>query len=330
MHNEGGIISFVHGNKNKLLQTEEYKSIGLCKTLEDLKVKLQSTTYGKQLLEDHTTSLKSFRASLYKCLDHQVTRTMAFSATISRSLIDFYKEQFQLNNFIYLWTCKQEDPKLLEDTTDLHPLGIYDGLSFIKVTQGTEDTWKFCLENTSLQKYIIGLTHEILKEDPQYITNILQKRYIELLYNYCIENNLCLSEAIKFEGDKRIIEILYSTLRSSIHSKDKLALFPLCNTFSTIHLNLLLSSKNLDELKGILSTHRTFINVVGNELGLEEALRKEEIRLYKKSFYYYDDPSIVYTQLKLQELEISNLIFLAECISLGKADHIDNILETNE
>ncbi|KAI5192390.1 V-type H+-transporting ATPase subunit d [Nematocida sp. AWRm77] len=330
MYDEAGIISYVHGSKDQLMTLEDYKSMRSCASIEDLKIKLYSSFYGKHMLEEPQTTPKAFRNVLYKCIEEQMQFTLGFSTPKTKKLIDFYKESFQLNNFIYLWACKKESAKSLDTSLDTHPLGDYDGLSFIKVTQDSEDTWKFCLENTPLQKYITGLSHEILNGDVQYITNILQKRYIELLYEFSVENNLSLAGLMQFEGDKQIIEILHSTMGSSIPGKDKLALFPSCSTFSDMHKAMFIACETIDDLKGALSTHKTYRGIIGNEMGMEDALRKEEIRICKSTFLYYDDPSVVYTLLKLQELEISNLIFLSECIVQGRAESVEEILDMEE
>lgn len=330
MHDEAGIISYVHGNKDQLMTIEDYRSMRSCGSIEDMKIKLHSSLYGKQLLEEPQSTPKAFRNVLYRCIDEQVRLTLGFATPMTRELIEFYKEYFQLSNFIYLWACKQESTKSLDMALDIHPLGDYDGLSFIKVTQSSEDTWKFCLENTPLQKYLAGLSHELLNGDIQYITNVLQKRYIELLYEFSVEHGLCLAALMQFEGDKRIIEILHSTMGSAIPAKDKLALFPSCTTFSDMHKALFIGCGTLDELKGALSTHKTYRAIIGNEMGVEDALRREEIRICKSTFLYYDDPSVVYTQLKLQELEISNLIFLSECIVQGRSESIEDILDIEE
>ncbi|KAI5186656.1 V-type H+-transporting ATPase subunit d [Nematocida homosporus] len=330
MHDEAGIISYVHGNKNRLMKLEDYCAIKSCNTIEELKAKMQATIYGKELLEEAQTTPKSFKVLLYKCLKNQIKTTAAYATTVSKSLIDFYLEHFQLANFIYLWACKQESAKSLEHASNTHPLGNYDGLSFIKVTQGPEDTWKFCLENTSLHKYVAGLSHDILTQDIPHITSILHKRYLELLYEFAIEHKLCLAELVQFEGDRRIIEILHSTLGSSMTAKDKIDLFPRCTTFTEMQKQLLVGCKSLDELKGVLSTHKTYRNVVSSEVGIEDALRREEVRICKKAFYYYDDPSIVFTQLKLQEIEINILVFLAECITQGRQESMEDVLNVEE
>ncbi|OAG31114.1 V-type H+-transporting ATPase subunit d [Nematocida displodere] len=330
MHEDAGIISYVHGNKDRLMKIEDYRSIKACNTIEDLKVKLQHSGYGKELLEEPLATPKAFKNALYRCLLEEVSHTLSFSTSTSQKLVEFYRESFQLNNFIYLWACKRENPKNLELPIDTNPLGNYDGLSFIKVTQGSEDTWKFCLENTPLQKYIGGLSHEILNGDIQYITNILKKQYLERLYRFSVDNQLCLVELVQFESDKQIIEILHSTIGSSITPKSKMELFPTCGTFNHMQSLLLISCKSLDELKGALSTHRTYRNIVGSEIGVEDALRREEIRICKSFFVYYDDPSIVYTQFKLQEIEISNLIFLSECITQGRIENIDEVLDMDD
>lgn len=330
MYSEAGIINYVHGNRYQLMKKEEYNSIKTAETVEELKLKLQNTIYGKSLLEDSRTTHKAFKESLYKCIEKQIELTKAFTTEKSSVLVDFYKEKFQLDNFIYLWACKEESPKSLENALDIHPLGVYPELNFIKVTQSAKDTWKFCLENTPLCKYIEGLSHELLKEDVQYVRSILQKRYIEMLYIYTKENQYVLSELVQFEGDKRIIEILYSTVGTSMSSSRKMSIFPKYSTFSEIHKGLLLGCKTIDELNGVLSTHSIHRNIIGNEKGMEDSLIREEIRICNKSFYIYDDPSVVYTQLKLQEIEVRNLIFLADCIMQGYINHTDEIVDVNQ
>jgi len=331
MHEETGIISYVHGNKNQLMKIEDYRRLKNCTTIEDLKEKLQtSPLYGKDFLDESQITLKSFKQILYKCLQEQINTALAFSTKMSRQLVDFYLEYFQISNFIYLWACKQENPKSLEGSLKLHPLGMYNGLNFVKVTQSTEDTWKYCLENTPLQRYMAGLTHELLKEDIQYIMNIFLKRYIEMLYQFSVENSLCLQELMLFEGDKRIIEVLHSTVGTTVPVRDKTVLFPECTTFSQMQKTHLLACKSVEELTSALSSHQRYRSVIGSEMGVEDALRREEIRICKRSFLYYDDPSVVYTQLKLQELEIVNLTFLADCISQGRTGSINEILDIEE
>lgn len=330
MDTETAIINYVHGNKNQFIKKEEYRIMKASTTVEDLKIKLQNTVYGKSLLEETNTSLKAFKDAIYMSLEKQIKITQSFATERSSVLIDFYKEKYQLDNFIYLWACKQENPKTLETTLDIHPLGLYPGLNFIKVTQTVKDTWWFCLENTGLKKYVRGLSYELLKEDIQYVRSILYKRYIELLYEYSVKNNLSLAELVLFEGDKRIIEVLYSSMGSSMTSHEKSSLFPSCTTFSNIHKNLLLNCKTIDELQGVLSTHSKHRNIVGSERGLEDAMIREEVKICNKSFYIYDDPSIVYTQLTLQEIEIRNIIFLADCILHGNASHTDEIVNVLE
>ncbi|EIJ89195.1 V-type H+-transporting ATPase subunit d [Nematocida parisii] len=328
MQQETGIINYVHGNKNNLLKDEHYRLMKVANNLDDLKIKLQNTIYGKYLLEAKM-SLAAFKSAMYKCIDEQIQITQSFATKQSEVLINFYKEKYQLDNFLYLWACKKESPKLLETELNTHPLGGYPGLNFIKVTQTAKDTWKYCLENTSLSKYVEGLTYELLNKDIQYVKSILQKRYLELVYGYCIKNRLCLEELIVFEGDKVIIEILYALINTNIPSTEKLNLFPSCNSFTQVHKELLINCKSISELEGILSTHSKYRNIVGNETGIEDALLREEIRLCNKSFYIYDDYSVIYTQLVLQEIEVRNLVFLADCVIQGH-DHRDEIVNVTE
>ncbi|KAH9385743.1 V-type H+-transporting ATPase subunit d [Nematocida major] len=327
MYAEAGIINYVHGSRNQLMSREQYRTLETASTLEDLKLKLQTSVYGSCLMEETESSLKSFKEAIYKSIEKQMKVTNSFATEKSSVLIDFYREKYQLDNFIYLWACKEESPKSLETALEIHPLGIYPGLSFIKVTQTPQDTWKYCLEHTSLCKYVVGLSHEILKEDIQYVRSILQKRYLELLYEFSVKNNLILAELVQFEGDKRIIEVLYSSIDSTLSASDKMNLFPACSTFSDIHKDLLLGCKSIDELQGVLSTHSRHRNIIGNERGLEDALTREEVRLCNKSFYIYDDPSVVYTHLTLQEIEVRNIIFLADCILQGNGSHMDEIVD---
>lgn len=328
MYTEAGIISYVHGNRNRLMKLADYRNIKNCSTVEEMKTKLQNTVYGKALLEEPVVTSKTLRRVLYKCMKEEIQRTLSFATPLARDIVNYYREYHQLNNFIYLWACKQDDPRNLEGPLDTHELGEYDGLNFIKVTQGPEDTWKFCLENTPLQKYIRGLRSSILKDDIQYVTNILQKNYIEMLYAFSLQHKLYLTEYVQFEADKRVIEILHSTLYSPMPPRDKASLFPACSTFSVQTKKQLLQCSSFDELKGALSTHRKYRDIVGNEMGLENALRREEIRICKRAFVLYDDPSVVFMQFKLQELEISNLIFISDCITHRHPENIEEVLDS--
>lgn len=325
MASDGNVISYIHGSKDELMTAEKYSGLKQCDSLDDLRLKLKQTSYGHFLMEDAQLTIKSFKEALYKAMAKDFEYVQSIASENTGRILEFFRDLHKLKNFLYLWACKQEATNLSDFFAEAHPLGMYDELSFIKVTQGPEDTWKFCIENTSLSKYTEGLTHEVLTMETQFLSNLLYKRYLELLYQYSLRNDLFLSNLVQFEGDKRIIELVYGTLDSDVKAEDKRSLFPACTSFGRGMQNSLATCVSLDELKGLLSTDAAYRDIVSSEAGFEEALQRKEFEICAKAFFVYDDASVIYTYFTMQELEIRNLTYAAECIAQGRKDDIDEM-----
>jgi V-type H+-transporting ATPase subunit d len=323
---DGNVISYIHGSRSELLTQDKYTSLKQCESLDDLRLKLKPTAYGPFLFENSSLTVSVIKNALYKGMLRSLDYIYSISSPRARTVVDFFRDLHRINTFLYLWACKRESPETVAELfEECSPLGLYEELSFIKVTQGPEDTWKFCIENTPLSKYTSGIRTDLLSEEIQFIGAVFYKRYLETLYKYSVGHKLFLEEFCRFEGDKRIIELVSATLETEMKASDKMELFPECTSFGKGALASLAMCTTYDELKGYLSSESGYREIVSSEAGFEEALRRKEVEMCMKAFFFYDDVSVVYTYFKIQELEIRNLIYAAECISQGKGQEIEGV-----
>ncbi|EJW02864.1 hypothetical protein EDEG_02744 [Edhazardia aedis USNM 41457] len=328
----GFIIGSIHGKALTMLKDTDYSSLQQCDTLEDVIVKLTSTPYQKYLTEEAIVTKKQFKTQLIKCLTSEFDELCQTSNKDLEIVLNFFRDQFRIQNFVFLLASKEEEPNLDKSFEKIEKIGDFSELCALKVANDMNDVFKFCVENTFLEKFYrtIHFEREIKDNDMQVIQSLLLKGLFNDVYQKVLDipSLYYFRTILQMEGDRRIIEIVINSLESSdIVGKQREILFP---EVSSIDLGMrakLATCTSMDELRGVVSSHsvlRRIVTVEDDQIVNE--LAALEVEKYWHSFGYFNDISCVYSYLKLKEQEIKNILWTVECISLQKRDFIKNII----
>lgn len=174
--------------------------------------------------------------------------------------------------------------------------------------------------------YIQGcLSEEDLDEmNIEIIRNTLYKAYLEDFYNYCKylggQTELIMSDILKFEADRRSINITINSFGATELSKDdREKLYPSLGLLYPEGTSKLGKAEDVDQVRGILEVYSTYRNFfsdgVNNEKSLEDSFFEHEVHLNRMAFEDQYGYGVFYAYIKLREQEIRNIVWIAECIS---------------
>jgi V-type H+-transporting ATPase subunit d len=220
---DGYLDAIVRGMQLGLLNKADYDNLTQCDSLDDMKLQLQSTTYGDFLVNEpsplHTTTIAE-RCTHKMVEDFEYLRTN--SVYPLSNFLDYLTYGYMIDNIVLLITGtlhKRDVPELKEKC---HPLGVFDTMESITVGQSVSDLYLEVLIDTPLAPYIRDhLSEADLKEmDIELIRNTLYKAYLEDFDDFCVNvlggvTGETMHEILQFEADRRSINITLNSLELS-------------------------------------------------------------------------------------------------------------------
>jgi len=140
-----------------------------------------------------------------------------------------------------------------------------------------------------------------------------------------------MSEVLSFEADQTVLTITKNSLssdKSTLQKDEKTALYPNFGNLTPVYDDLA-EAKNEPRMKEILDPWIEFSSMFGTssqDVPLTEQFKLRSVTLNLKSFEQQFHFGTAYSFLKLKELEIRNMILIANCINLDQKDKIANKL----
>ena len=331
----GFLEGIVRGYKSGILTSQIYSNLTQCETLDDIKLQLSATDYSTFLQNESTltTSTIADRARMRLVDDFNFLRLNATSPL--SQFLDYITYAYIIDNVILLITGTFHSRDTNELLDRCHPLGLFDGIAALCVATSVSEIYNTVMIDSPISSYFERcLSASDLDElNIEIIRNTLYKAYLEDFYDYVSTiggpTASVMLEILQFEADRRTINITINSFNTDLSKDDRQKLFPTNGKLYPEGIMRLSRADDIDQVKTTLdqySDYRVFFEGTLGEKSLEDKFFEHEVFLNKKSFMAQFGFGVFYAWLKLKEQEVRNLVWICECVVLGRRDKVGNYL----
>lgn len=325
--NDGYLEGIVRGFRSGLLATADYNNLSQCDSLEDMKLHLQSTDYGDFLAAEpsplQTTTIND------KCTVKMVKEFNHLRVQANQPLaqfLDFITYQYMIDNVVLLITGTLHERDSKELVEKCHPLGMFESIESLTVANNVSELYHTVLVETPLGPYLKDHLSETDFDEMniEIIRNTLYKSYLENFHAFCMnlggETATIMNEILKFEADRRCINITLNSFGTELSKEDRPALYPNIGYLVPEGVARLAKAEDFDQVRAAMEAYQDyraiFLEAGGNnqEKSLEDAFYEREVFLCEMAFETQFGYGCFYAFFKLREQEIRNIVWIAECI----------------
>ncbi|KAK2964801.1 putative V-type proton ATPase subunit d 1 [Blattamonas nauphoetae] len=334
----GYLDGLVRGFKTELLTAADYANLTQCESVDDMKVHLLNTGYGA-LLQDAPSPITAETLAEI-CTSQMVEQFKYIKFHGYEPLVTFCNYityGYMIDNIILILgeTLRGGDPQ--HALTKCHPLGVFEGLTALCVATSPAELFQLALVNTPLAKYFGAcLTVEDLDEvHVEIIRNMLYKEYLYDFYKFAQslgdETAEEMDTLLKFEADRRAINITVNSWKTSLSKDDRAKLYPCLGELwpeATSRLQIVDDMEGLRNAIDHIDEYREMLQVLQEnpQKTLEEVFIEHEIHLNKLALSRCCQYSTFYAYFRLKEQEIRNIVWIAECIAQKKKDKVNQFI----
>lgn len=342
---DGYIDGILRGYVNQLLNSAQYANLTQCSTVDDIKLQLAPSyaDYLSSLAPNPSTSALQDRVA-----DKFIQSFNYIKANASGSLskfLEYITYAYMIDNIALLITGTLHDRDIKELLERTHPLGKFDAMPVLSVATNIEELYNTVLVETPLAPYFKGslsqqdldmLNIEIIKET-------LYKNYLEDFHRWVntefanSDTAVVMTRFLQFEADRRALNITLNSFGTDLTKADRTKLYAnigrLYPDGTTMLIRaedpegVMLACQGVPEYQSALEAAGlgSGMGMSGGESkSLDELLYQKEMELSKIALTYEFSPAIYYAWVKLQEQEIRNIVWIAECVAQNQRDRINS------
>eukprot|EP00760_Papus_ankaliazontas_P022627 PhM_4_TR18891/c0_g6_i1/m.20369/K02146/ATPeV0D, ATP6D; V-type H+-transporting ATPase subunit d len=327
--------------RDGMLRIEDYHTICQCETLEDVKIHLASTDYGAFLQNESALVPRTIFEGAQDRLVKDFLEIRNASDDPLSTFLDFISYEFMISNVLKIIAGSRQD-NTMELLTKCHPLGMFPGMAALTSAMSTDEMFEMVLIDSPIGRFFQRTNQKDFDElSIEFIRSTLHKNWLEQFYDFCEQLGGSTAEVmcdiLSFEADRSVITVTVNTCnkKASLPADDRRKLYPNIGRLVDIH-DVLCTIETEDELKEKLRNYPEYYELFddsktlgedprgagGAGRSLEKLFREKSIAMHKWSFLQQFHYGIFFSYLKLKEMEVDNIMWIAECIAQGMRHRI--------
>lgn len=332
---EGNLEAMVHGYKNGFIRPEEYNNICQCESLGDMKSQMQVTDYGNFLQQESALTAKIITERATDKMVHEFNELREWSDDPLSTFLDFITYDHMISNVLKMIAAKRSGNESLDVLNKSHPLGMFPGIGTLTAASGIDDMFETVLVDSPIGRFFANSQQQDFDElSLEYIRAMVQRNYIEAFYDFCLsiggETATIMCRLLEFEADRSVITTTANTCgMREILPSDRRKLYPNLGTLLDMHDELALAEDEA-QLKDKLRNFPEFAELfddsrnmdANGKKSLEKKLLEMGVEMYRDAMTRQFQYGIFYGWAKLKEVEISNLQWIADCITQSMKDRV--------
>jgi len=254
----------VRGLRSGFLTQEDYRRIGACDTLEDVRSALEETDYGTFLQDEPSPILVStISKKCYEKLADEFMYVKAQSTEPLTTFLDFMQREKMIDNVCMIIQCSLNNKAPVEMLDKIHPMGVFESMKDVMketfdVQGGFDEVYRIFLVDTPIGKYFEEYLKEVgsdgneplaaietlpgksdvgkilNNQDLEIMKAMLKKFWLEDFYRFVGQQGGTTEEVmghiLKMEADFRVLLVTFNSLNTGMSTdqnrEERNALYP--------------------------------------------------------------------------------------------------------